>query len=249
MDYFQGKRVKIHNMMFMHAEHSFSLLKFYYNEIIDLLERRTKDFHEFTDRLEKENQERQRPFDKESWLKHYDVYSGYYPNTFCNSFIISVCALFESQIKNICDLVKEEHKVPLEWDDMQGSVPTRTKNYLWNGGIVIYDDPPKVVLSPPNFIPTEVYDEDRFIADKMWQTLENYFRVRNCIAHHGGVISVMRYQKRITEYASERGLLVNENGKNELKLNHEFNREVCDNMMKFLSKLHSAYYSTPLPDV
>ena len=50
-----GRKIKVVNRIFMDAEHSFSLMKFYYNEITELLHRRAADFHEFTDRLEKEN--------------------------------------------------------------------------------------------------------------------------------------------------------------------------------------------------
>lgn len=244
----RGRKIKIHNRMFMDAEHSFSLLRFYYDEITGLLHGRATDFRKFTDKLGKEHKEHKRSFDKESWLKHYDVYSEYYPNIFSNSFVISACALFEFHIKKICDLVKEEHKVPLEWDDMRGSVPTRTRSFLWHGGIIIRDDPPTIVLPSPDFVPTEVFNEKSFIADKLWQVIENYFRVRNCIAHHGGSISKMRYQRRISEYASDRGILIDNNNQKELKLSHDFNKEVCDIMMKFFSKLQGAYYSTPLPE-
>ena len=248
MAYFHGKKIKIHNRMFMDAEHSFSLLKFYYNEIIELLHRRAGDFHKFTDQLEKENRERQRPFDKAAWLKHYDVYSEYYPNIFSDSFIVSACAQFEFHIKKIIDLVKEEHGLPIEWDDIQGSVPIRAKRLFLLGGIIIKDEPPTIVLQPPDFVPTEVYNEDRFLAAELWLNLENCFRIRNCIAHHGGTVSKMRYQRRISEYASDRGILLSKNDQKELKISHDFNREVCDNMMKFFSKLMGAYYSTPLPD-
>ena len=94
-----GRKIKVFNRIFMDAEYSFSLLKFYYNEVTELLRQRAADFRKFTDKLETEHTERKRPFDKESWLKHYDVYSGYYPNVFSNSFIISACALFEFHIK------------------------------------------------------------------------------------------------------------------------------------------------------
>ena len=70
-----SRKIKVFNKMFMDAEHSFSLLKFYYNEITELLHRRATDFHKFTDNLEKEHRERKQPFDKESWLKYYDVFS------------------------------------------------------------------------------------------------------------------------------------------------------------------------------
>ena len=68
------------------------------------------------------------------------------------------------------------------------------------------------------------------------------------MTHHGGIISKMRYRKKITEYATNQGILEKTNGKDSLNLNNEFNRDVCENMMKFFSKLHTAYYNTPLPN-
>ena len=115
-------------------------------------------------------------------------------------------------------------------------------------GIFIHDDPPKIVLPPPDFVPTEVFDENRFIASELWHDLENCYRIRNCITHHGGIISRMRYQKHIGEYALTKKILVHSKNQKELKINHEFNREVCDIMMKFFRKLMGAYYSTPLPE-
>ena len=243
-----GRRIKVVNRIFTDAEHSFSLLKFYYNEVAQLLHQRATNYHDFTDRIEKEKRQRQQPFDKESWLKHYDVFSEYYPNIFRNSFIISAWALFESQSKMILDLVKEEHNLPLEWDDFTGGVPQRVRSFLSYSGIIIQDAPPSIVLSTPGFVPTEVFDEDRFVASELWNNLENCYRIRNCIAHHGGVISKMRYRKLISEYASTKGIMIQNVDRKELKISHEFNREVCDFMMKFFNKLSGAYYSTPLPE-
>ncbi|MFC2034902.1 hypothetical protein ACFLUJ_02140 [Chloroflexota bacterium] len=245
MEDYLGKRIKIHNRMFMDAEHSFSLLKFYYNEVIDLLHIRAADFHKFTDQVEKDYKKRQRSFDKENWLKHYDVFSGYYPNIFSNSFIISACALFEFHIRKICDLVKEEHKVPLEWDDMRGSVPVRAKSYLWHSGMMLKDDP---LCSFQHWYSRNMPGEKNVTVNELWRDVENYFRVRNCIAHHGGSISKMRNRKYVTRFASAKGIIIENNKQQELKLSHDFNREVCETMMKFFSRLQGAYYSLPLPE-
>lgn len=59
--------------MFTDAEYSFSMLKFYYEHTATLLRKSSDDFHDFTERLEREHKERQQPFHKDDWLKHYDV--------------------------------------------------------------------------------------------------------------------------------------------------------------------------------
>ena len=237
--------MKVVNRMFMDAEHSFSLLKFYYEHTATLFSKSSNDFHEFTERLEREHNERQQPFDKNYWLKHYDVYSKIYPHFFNNSFIISACAQFEFQIRMICTLVKEEHKVPLEWDDMKGNVPKRAKSFLWLGGILLSDDLPN---SFQHWFSVNMPGAKSMTVRELWKELDDYFRVRNCIAHHNGLIQRMRYPERTTSYASRRGILENTRGQPELLLSQEFNKEVCDTMMKFFSKVKGAYYSAPLPE-
>lgn len=241
-------RGKIFNRIFTDAEYSFSMLIFYYEHMIATLRKSSHYFQEFTERLEIENRNRQKEFDKNYWLKHYDVYTEIYPGLFNNSFIILACALFEYQIKKVCALIEEEHKAPLEWDDMEGTVLLKTRRYLGIAGVILKDDPPRIGLSPPNFVPTEVFDKDRIIMKVFWQELENYFKVRNCIAHNNGEVERLRYPDKVIEYASRMGILVDENGQRKLSLNQVFNKEVCGTMMKFFNRLMSAYYSTPLPE-
>jgi len=231
--------------MFMDADHSISMLKFYHGEINNLLRERADHFIEYTNNLEQDYKKRQKSFDKEYWLKHYDVYSGYYPYIFINSFIISACSLFEFHIKKICGLAKEEHRIPLEWDDMKGNVPKRAKSFLWYGGIQLMDDPPG---SFQNWIFSNMPGQKRLSVKELWQELDNYFTIRNCIAHHNGVVDRMKYQKKIVKYASRKGLLDNSKDQKELSLTKDFNIEVCDSMRLFFQKLMSAYYSVPLPE-
>ena len=233
--------------MFMDAEYSFSMLKFYQGEMTTLLRGRADDFHKYSDELEEEHKKRQQPFDKEYWLKHYDVYAAYYPKLFNNSFIISACALFEFHIRKICDLAKEEHKVPYSWDDINKnrSVPFRAKSYLWHAGILLKDDPPG---SFQYWLSIDMLGQKRITVQELWQELEHYFRIRNCIAHHNGFIQKMRYPDRIIKYATKRDILVDNKGQAELSLTPAFNNEVCGTMEKYFGKLASAYYSAPLPE-
>lgn len=227
----------------MDAEYSFSMLKFYYGEITELLGRRAKDFREYTDKQEEEHKRIQREFDKERWLKHFDVYSEYYPNIFRNAFITTACAQYEFQIKKICDLIKEEHKIPLEWDVMIGSVPIKTKRFLVFAGINLQEDPPGSI----QYLLFAGTSGKPMTIKELWCEIENYFLVRNCITHHNGLIQKMRNPERLISYATKKGILKDDGKQTELQLTQDFNKEVCDNMMRFFSKLTSAYYSTSLP--
>ena len=146
-------------------------------------------------------------------------------------------------------LVKEEHNVPLEWDDMDyGSISTKAKRYLRLAGVTLKDDPPTIILPPPDFIPTEVQDESRIVVSVLWRAIGNYFMIRNCWVHYNGLINSARNSEKIKKYAFEKGIISDDSDNPELVINEKFAREICNTMHQFFDKLHSAYYSTPLPD-
>ncbi|MBI4285067.1 MAG: hypothetical protein HY670_04090 [Chloroflexi bacterium] len=233
------KNLKVYNRIFTDAWSSFSLLELYYGEMVALLHRRSSDFQEYVDQLEVEYKQKQREFDKQTWLRHYDVYSALYPRFFNNSFLISACSLFEYQVKKICALIKKEHELPIDWEDMEGTVLAKTRRYLRFAGVVLTD-------SPAPFIPAAM-PGSRMMAKVLWQEIENTFMIRNCITHHNGVIEETRNPDRVKKYAAEKGLLLDKAGRQELLLHEKFNREICNTMEEFFHKLTSAYYGTPLP--
>lgn len=240
---------KVHNMIFMEAGYSFSMLLFYYEHMMALLHRSSSHSREFIKRLKIEHKQKQREFKESYWNGSQKVYDQVYPRFFNYSFLISACSLFEYQIKKICVLVKEEHKVPLEWDDMDyGSIPTKAKRYLRLAGVTLKDDPPTIILPPPDFVPTEVQDESRIVVSVLWKAIENYFMIRNCLVHHNGLINSARNSEKIKKYALEKGIISDDSDNPELVIDEEFAKEICNTMHQFFDKLHSAYYSTGLPE-
>ena len=81
----------------------------------------------------------------------------------------------------------------------------------------------------------------------LWQDIQNYFRIRNCIAHHNGFVLKAKNSNRVKKYATEKGILGDDKDEPIFLLNEGFNREVCKTMVQFFMKLMGAYYSTPLP--
>lgn len=229
----------------MDAEYSVSSLRIYSEHLTTLLDKSSKDFREFTERQERAHKELQRPFDKDYWLKHYDVYSEVYPRFFNNSLIITACALFEFQFKKIVVLVQKEHEIPLGWEDM-GKAPilTKAKRFLNLAGITMLDDPSGSL----QWLSDDVSSGKGMTIRALWKELDTYFLIRNCIAHHNGLVQRMRYPERITNYALRKGILIDSKDGKIISLTQGFNNEVCDTMMSFFSKLTSAYYSTPLPE-
>lgn len=241
-----SERIKVFNIIFTDAQYSFSMLKFYYEHMTALLRRSNSDFQAHTGQLEIEYKKRQQKFDKQYWDKHYNVYREIYPGFFNNSFAISACSLFEHQIKKLCDLIKEEHKLPVAWDDMERApVPTKAKRFLSFAGVILKDDPPG---SFQHWISTSIPGKNNLTIKELWQELENYFMVRNCLAHHNGMIQKLRKPDKVRGYAIEKGILIDKAGQLELRLTDGFNKGMCDTMEKFFDKLTSAYYSTQLPE-
>jgi len=57
----------------------------------------------------------------------------------------------------------------------------------------------------------------------------------------------MRYPGKLEKYASQKGIMADEKGQNELSLTAAFNGEMCETIMKFFKKLTSAYSVSGAP--
>ena len=235
---------KTFNKIFTQTQYRIHMLKCYLNQMMVSLKHDCIDHDEYVQELEQDYKAKNLEFPEKQWNEHRKIYDEIYPTYFYNSFMISACALFEDQMNEICNLVKDEHKMPLYWDTLEGSVPFRLRKYLGLAGISLKD-------APANWNDTWMASntDKKFLTVKdLWNELENYFRVRNCLAHHGGVISKMRYPDTLMRYCKNKDLYKDRGGKFEIVLNADFNREVCDTFQKFVERLLGAYYSVPLPD-
>ncbi len=131
---------------------------------------------------------------------------------------------------------------------MKEPVPARMRRFLRRAAVALQDDPPRIELRPPDFTPAEVFDENRTIISALWKELEYYFMIRNCIAHDSSLVQKARGPERIQGYAAVKGILVKREGQLEIRLNEDFNKNVCDTMEEFFQNLRGAYYAAPLPD-
>ena len=194
-------------------------------------------------------QKQDKELNERVWQDLQKIYGQLYPRFLNYSFLVSACSIFEYQLKRICALIPKEHKMPFGWEMSlaKTSMLMKMKSYFKLAGIVLKDDPPRIELPPPNFVPTEVFDENRVIIKTLWKALENYFMIRNYIVHDNGLINEARNPEKVRKYAIEKGIVLDNSGQSELLISVDFNREVCKTMEQFFSKLHSTYYSTPLP--
>ncbi len=233
--------------MFFRAGYSFSDLSMYYRHVVAQLQYYSDGIKAAGKESEEAEKEKGREFDKQRQQNFERVFAEIWPGYFHNSFLTSACSQFEHEVKKLCAIIQEEHKMPVAWDDMLGPAPAKTKGYLKLAGVILQDDPPRVELRPPDFTPTEVYEENKTVISALWKDLDYYYRVRNCIVHDNGLVERARGADKLKAYAAEKGILVEKTGQPEIQLNQDFNVAVCDTMRKFFEKLMGAYNSTPLP--
>lgn len=243
-------KYKVHNRIFIEAIFCFVNLIPYYNHMTALLRGLSDESQADREKLRIEYQKKNREFDDRVWQNLQKIYDQLYLKFLNYSFLVSACSIFEYQLKRICALIQEEHKMPFGWEMSlsKASMLMKVKSYLKLAGIILKDDSPRIELPPPNFVPTEVFDENRIVVKSLWKALDNYFMVRNCIVHDNGQINEARSPDKVRDYAIEKGIILDASGQSELLITDNFNREVCNTMEQFFSKLHSAYYSTPLPE-
>ena len=241
------KRIKVHNMIFMDASYSFSFLRTYYEHVMALFNQSFERGQEIRERIKAEYESKGREYDTQHMREFHKVFDEVYPGYFHNSFLVTACSQFEHEAKKLCAVIQEEHKMPKAWDIMEGPAPAKTKSYLNLARVVLKDDPPIIELPPPDFKPTAVYDENRTIISTIWKELRFYYRVRNCIVHDNGFIEKARGSITLRKYATEKGIIKENEDHPEIQLNEDFNTTVCETMQKFFEKLMGAYYGTPLP--
>ena len=182
---------------------------------------------------------------RQSMAKYQKLYDEIYPRFYNNSFLLSACSLFEYQAKIICDLIQKEHNMPFGWDEKK-SPPIRVKHYLSLAGVTLKDSPPD---SFEHWYSTNMPGNKPVIPVKeMWKELHCYFMLRNCLAHHNGIIEKSRGAYQIRNYAVKKEILDNNRGQLELGLTKKFNTEVCETMGEYFKKLMGAYYFAPLPE-
>ncbi len=241
---------KVYNRVFTEAYYCYINLMPYYNHMTALLRKLSKESQDDREQARIDHQKKNKEFDERVWQDIQKVYAEIYPKFLNYSFLVSACSIFEYQLKRICDVVREEHKMPYSWDmdNSKDSWLIKIQRYLKEAKVILTDDLPRIELRPPDLKPTKVFDENRVIAKLLWQALSNYFMVRNCVVHNNGLINKARNPEKIRQYATEKGIILNNQGQLELLINDEFNRDVCNTMQKFFDKLRSAFYSACLSE-
>ena len=134
---------------------------------------------------------------------------------FINSFFLASFALFENQLMRICRRAQRNCGNSSSVKDLRSSSPTdRAKKYLRKLGVEF---------------PAETSE---------WQEITNYRKIRNTIAHEGGVLPP---EGDIAAFAKSKQIVTAWGGNLNLKLTRPFCDDALCSFRQFLLEVHRAY--------
>ncbi len=118
------------------------------------------------------------------WMWNYPVYLENLSPLLRSSFLIALYSLFENELRTYCRILKDFEKIPLNSSNWAGSNIEKAKKYIHKtAGYIILDE-------------------------ELWNELNDFRLVRNCIVHKDGFINedgklrsiVSKYQEIWLEY-------------------------------------------------
>lgn len=149
----------------------------------------------------------------------YEQYSETFPRILRSSFFVSAISLFENEIDQISKKIKREQKIPINISDLNGNLFTKLKLYC------------KLAELPMSF------------DNPTWNTINNYYTLRNCIVHNNGFISGWRDEQKILPYVKKKNI-VDEliffpsiRPTKVIALSEQFCKEVLETMQSFIVEL------------
>ena len=151
-------------------------------------------------------------------LDFYRAYADIFPKIFRNSFLVSVHSLLEHKMDLVCKRIKEERQIPINWSDLRGDALDRFKLYSKLAGLDLKYD------------------------GQLWQEINHYSKVRNCIIHKNGLLKEFQNDKDIIDYINKKGIISQDTIEQELALTKEFCEEAIKTIRAFLMKTYEAYY-------
>jgi len=140
-------------------------------------------------------------------------YEEKFPRILRNSFLVAAISLLEYEISVIYHKLKRAQQIPMA-DSTSDSL--EQAKLCW-----------KVVgLGFPD-------------RDKMWQELNYYYKVRNCIVHTNGLVMELqyKYRKALIPYITEKGIISQDTIEQEIALTEQFCKEVVETIQSFLVEL------------
>ncbi len=181
------------------------------NMEIDLLERSVTFNLESQKRLKKTPKYSQEELE-EILEEEYFVIAETMPIIIRQSLFISIYALLEIYLNDVCDLLQQDQKLNVTVKDIAGNGIFRAKDYL-----------------------EKVLNVDFPALNKTWQRISNYNRLRNCFVHAGGQITTDT-NKQLLKFAKDNSHL-DVSFIKRIELRQGFVGEACDSIISFANDL------------
>jgi hypothetical protein len=151
----------------------------------------------------------------------YDFYSDDYwrheerfPRILRNSFLVSALSLLEYEIHVICTRLKKERPITISLSDLKGDTLEKTKLFFQTAGLNLKYD------------------------GQIWQEINKYYLVRNCIVHNSGLIKGFKDERKLRAYITQKGTISHDTIEEEIALTGQFCEEVIDTMQGFTEELY-----------
>ncbi len=151
----------------------------------------------------------------------YDRWHSSFPNTIRSTMLIAACSRFETALSSLC-LEIEKLRIPdlYSWDSIVKHKGIRRGAYFLckNIGVCPQEHP-------------------------LWSRVLDYYTIRDCFVHAGGILDMMKPTKRIEIRSAIRRLRdygVSENAVYQIELSQEFFKIMFDDMIKFWQDLEKA---------
>ena len=172
--------------------------------------------HEWQERLDNQAQQIEDEFERDEFYNFFlDDYHEMrqYKVIFMNSFFASSFALFEHQLKRLCDFVQPSRGIPSSVKGSRKNLLKRKESYLTKLGIPFPSDEP------------------------VWSRIDNYRLIRNKIMHEGGSIS--NEWENFT-FAEREGIVGGSGDEQRLELTLPFCEQASNDFEQFMLKVNRA---------
>lgn len=181
------------------------------NVEVDLLER-SVIFNEKSEKRLKRTPKYSREELEEILDEEYFVIAETMPIIIRQSLFISIYALLETYLNDVCDLLQREQKLQVSVKDLAGNGIFRAKDYL-----------------------EKVLNVDFPASHKLWQRISNYNRLRNCFVHACGQVTPDS-NKQLLKFLKD-SPHVDISFLKRIELREGFVGEACDSIIAFANDL------------
>ena len=153
---------------------------------------------------------------KEFYEEHVDEYSRYgeeFPRILRNSYLVSIFSLLEYEVGMAFKRLKDKKQIAIGWKDLRGDMVERAKLYCKLAGV------------------------DFPFDGNIWQEINDYSKVRNCIVHKNGLLRDAKPD--LIQYLTDKSI-ISEYPIAEITLTKEFCEKVINTTHIFFKELYDA---------